>query len=153
GRRSPAGRPQDPPVARTTSPEDRLLGQTIAGKYHLREVQASGAFGTVFRADQYFCRQLVRPVAVKVSRQTGLTEENAPSLFGDALTLAQILAGSDHDGKQHLVQIFDMGILEEHDGRGYLVMEYVDGFPLLSHMRAAGRLGVATGLRYIKETC
>jgi hypothetical protein len=46
-----------------------------------------------------------------------------------------------------------MGILAEHDGRGFVVMEYVDGHPLLAHMRAAGRIGVATGLRYIKEIC
>jgi hypothetical protein len=32
-------------------------------------------------------------------------------------------------------------------------MEYVDGYPLLSHMHAAGRIGVATGLRYVKEVC
>jgi serine/threonine-protein kinase len=137
--------------------EQRLLGQTLAGKYRLREVQASGAFGTVFRADQYFCRQLMRPVAVKVSRQTGLTEETAPHLFGDALVLARILAGSDpatdDGGRRHLVQIFDLGLLPEHDDRAYLVMEYVDGLPLVSHMRAAGRISVASGLRFVKQIC
>jgi serine/threonine protein kinase len=141
-------------VPRPSSPEDRLLGKRLAGKYHLLAVQDRGAFGTVFKADQYFCRQLVRPVAVKVSRQTGLDEESAPQLFGDALVLARLLAGSDHpEGKQHLVPIYDMGLLPEHDGRGYLVMEWVEGFPLLSHIRAAGRVSVASGLRYVKEIC
>lgn len=133
--------------------EQRLLGQTLAGKYKLVEVQASGAFGTVFRSDQYFCRQLMRPVAVKVSRQSGLTEETAPALFGDALILARLLAGSDHEGRQHLVQIYDMGLLPEQEDRAYLAMEYVDGLPLLSHMRAAGRFSVATGLRFVKQIC
>jgi serine/threonine protein kinase len=32
-------------------------------------------------------------------------------------------------------------------------MEYVEGLPLLSHMRAAGRLSVALGLRFIKQVC
>ena len=32
-------------------------------------------------------------------------------------------------------------------------MEYVDGLPLLSHMRAAGRFSVATGLRFLKQIC
>ena len=86
---------------------------------------------------------MVRPVAVKVSRQTGLTEETAPHLFGDALILARLLAGGDHEGRRHLVQIHDMGLLPEHDGRAFLVMEFVDGLPLLSHMRAAGRLLVS----------
>jgi serine/threonine-protein kinase len=144
-------------VERTLPLEQRLLGQTLAGKYKLLDVQASGAFGTVFRAEQYFCRQLVRGVAVKVSRQTELTEETAPYLFGDALILAQLLAaptiGLDDAGRRHLVQIHDMGLLPEHDNRAFLVMEYVDGLPLLSHMRAAGRISVAIGLRFLKQIC
>ena len=137
-----------------TSPfEQRLLGQTLAGKYKLVEVRAGGAFGAVFRAEQYFCGQFVRPVAVKVSRQTGLTEESAPHLFGDAIMLARILASGDHDGRRHLVQIFDMGLLPEHEDRAYIVMEYVEGAPLASHVRAAGRVSVAMGLRSLKQIC
>ena len=48
-------------VQPSASLEHRLLGQTLAGKYELVEVQASGAFGTVFRANQYFCKQLCVP--------------------------------------------------------------------------------------------
>jgi eukaryotic-like serine/threonine-protein kinase len=140
-------------VERTSPFEQRLLGQTLAGKYKLVEVRAGGAFGAVFRAEQYFCGQFVRPVAVKVSRQTGLTEESSPYLFGDAIMLARILASGDHDGRRHLVQIFDMGLLPEHEDRAYIVMEYVEGAPLVSHMRAAGRVSVATGLRSLKQIC
>lgn len=141
----------------TPSLEQRLLGRTLADKYKLLDVQASGAFGTVFRAEQYFCRRLVRPVAVKVSRQGDLSEDIAPYLFGDALILAQLLAsptvGFDDAGRRHLVQIHDMGLLAEHENRAFLVMEYVDGLPLLSHMRAAGRISAAIGLRFIKQIC
>jgi serine/threonine-protein kinase len=138
--------------------EQRILGQMLAGKYRLLEVQASGAFGTVFRGQQFFCREFMRPVAVKVSRQTGLTQDTAPQLFSDALVLARLLSGDGiHgdvvSGRQHLVQIFDMGLLPEHEDRAYLVMEYVDGLPLLSHMHAAGRISVASGLRFIKQIC
>jgi serine/threonine protein kinase len=136
--------------------ERHLLGQTLAGKYKLLEVQASGAFGTVFRAEQYFCRQLVRPVAVKVSRQTGLNEATAPHLFGDALILARLLASSTpgtEAGRNHLVQIYDMGLLPEHEDRAFLAMEYVEGQPLLAHMQAAGRVSVAIGLRLVKQVC
>ena len=122
-------------VERTPPFEQRLLGQTLAGKYKLVEVRAGGAFGAVFRAEQYFCGQFVRPVAVKVSRQTGLSQETAPHLFGDAIMLARILASGDHDGRRHLVQIFDMGLLPEHEDRAYIAMEYVEGAPLLAHMR------------------
>ncbi len=141
----------------TLALEQRLLGRVLAGKYKLLEVQASGFYGTVFRGEQYFCRQRVRPVAVKVSRQTDLTEETAPSLFGDALILAQLLAAPanslDDTGRRHLVQIHDMGLLPEFENRAFLVMEYVDGLPLLSHMRAAGRFSVSMGLRFVKQIC
>jgi serine/threonine protein kinase len=140
-------------VERTPPFEHRLIGQTLAGKYKLIEVQAGGAFGAVFRAEQYFCGQFVRPVAVKVSRQTGLSEESAPHLFGDALMLARILAAGDHDGRRHLVQIFDMGLLPEQEGRAYIAMEHVEGAPLIAHMRAAGRVSVAIGVRCIKQIC
>ena len=125
-------------MERTPPFEQRLLGQTLAGKYRLVEVRAGGAFGAVFRAEQYFCGQFVRPVAVKVSRQTGLSPETAPHLFGDAIMLARILAAGDHDGRRHLVQIFDMGLLPEHEDRAYIVMEYVEGAPLLAHMPRGG---------------
>jgi serine/threonine protein kinase len=46
-----------------------------------------------------------------------------------------------------------MGLLPEHDGRAYLVMEFVEGLPLLSHLRAAGRFSVATGVRLLKQIC
>jgi serine/threonine-protein kinase len=133
--------------------EQALLGQTLAGKYTLVEVTAGGAFGAVFRAEQCFCKQFLRMVAVKVSRQTGLTEENAGPFFADALVLARLLANTSDDGKKHLVPIHDLGILPEHEGRGFLVMEYVEGDPLLAHIRAAGRIGVRAGLRYVKEMC
>src|SRR5262249_46903215 len=112
-----------------------------------------GSFGTGFQANQFFCKQVMRPVAVKVSRQTGLTEDTAPVLFGDALVLARLLASGDHEGRRHLVQIFDLGLLPEHDDRAYLVMEYVDGLPLVSHVHAAGKFSVATGLRFVKQIC
>src|SRR5262249_49764651 len=121
----------DAGTAVATAPplEERLLGQTLAGRYRVDAVQASGAFGTVYRAIKFFSRQSVRPVAIKFSRQAGLTEETAPQTFGDALVLARLLAGGDHEGRRHLVQIYDMGLLPEHDGRAFLAMEYVDGLP------------------------
>jgi serine/threonine protein kinase len=140
-------------VASTPSLEERLIGQTLAGRYRIDAVQASGAFGTVFRARQFFCGQFVRPVAVKVSRQSGLSEATAAQAFGDAIVLARILAGGDHEGRRHLVQIYDMGLLPEHGGRAFLAMEYVDGLPLLSHLHAAGKFSVATGLRLVKQIC
>jgi serine/threonine protein kinase len=131
--------------------EQRLLGQTLADKYRLTSIQGAGFFSVVFVAQQHFCGHFVRPVAVKVSRQKGLTAQTAPQLFGDAIILARLLAHSDHEGRRHLVQVLDMGLLPEHDDRAYLVMEYVDGLPLLSHMMSMGRLPATVGVRYFEQ--
>jgi serine/threonine protein kinase len=133
--------------------EEQLIGQTLQGKYRLVEAVSGGCYGVVFRAEQYFCNRHVRPVAVKITRQTGLTEENAPHFFSDALVLARLLASGDHEGRRHLVQIFDMGLLPEHDNRAFMVMEYVDGQPLLAHLQAAGHFSVAAGLRLLEQAC
>jgi serine/threonine protein kinase len=133
--------------------EQRLIGEVLAGKYRLLEARGGGCFGVVFRAEQRFCGHFMRPVAVKVTRQTGLTEETAPHLFADALVLAQVLAGGDHEGRRHLVQIFDIGLLPEHDGRAFMVMEYVEGEPLFNHLRAVGKFSVGAGLRFLKQSC
>ncbi len=138
-----------------TKPFERdLLGKTLADKYHLVSVQGSGYYSVVFVAHQLFCGRFVRPVAIKISRQTGLDHGTAPAILGDALVLARLLASTDdHEGRRHLVQIHDMGLFAELDHRAYLVMEYVDGQPLLHHMQAAGRFSVATGLRFFKQIC
>jgi hypothetical protein len=133
--------------------EESLLGKVIADAYHLVEIRGRGAFGTVFKAHQYFCSQFVRPVAVKVTRQTGLTPASAAALFGDAVMLAQIQAGGPRAGKEHLVPIHAMGLLPQEQGRGYIVMEYVDGAPLVAHIRTAGQIDIALALRYIKDLC
>jgi serine/threonine-protein kinase len=133
--------------------EEQLVGQMLAGKYRLAEVISGGCYGVVFRAEQYFGQRFVRPVAVKITRQTNLTDETAPLLFSDALVLARLLSSSDHEGRRHLVQLFDIGLLPEHDNRAFMVMEYVDGRPLLAHLQAAGQLSVATGLRFLEQAC
>lgn len=133
--------------------EHRLIGKTIAKKYRIVQVQGAGYFSVVFVAHQLFCGRVVRPVAVKVSRQSNLTEETAPYLFRDALVLARLLSESAHEGRRHLVQIHDMGLLKKLGGRAYLVMEYVDGEPMLTHMRAAGTMPAATAVRYLEQVC
>src|SRR5262249_23998456 len=95
----------------------------------------------------------MRPVAVKVSHESGLTADTAPHLFNDAFILTRLLADSAHDERPHLVQISDIGILPPSAHRAYLAMDYLAGRPLLAHMLAAGRISVASGLRYVKEIC
>ncbi|WP_067825038.1 serine/threonine-protein kinase [Actinomadura kijaniata] len=105
-----------------------LRGTVLDGRYPLEEWLGEGGFGGVFRSRQRLLGAPVRRVAVKLSRRTGLTEANVRDLFGDALLLAEAMDGmTDTEARAHLVHLYDAGVA---DGRGYLVMEYVQGTTL-----------------------
>ncbi len=91
-----------------------LLGDAI----ELREVVGQGGMGTVHRAHHL---RLDRPVAVKFLAEPLAAQPE----FADRLRReARVLARLRHPG---IVDVHDFG---EQDGRGYIVMEYVDGQPL-----------------------
>ncbi|MGK5554480.1 serine/threonine-protein kinase [Actinomadura kijaniata] len=105
-----------------------LRGTVLDGRYPLEEWLGEGGFGGVFRSRQRLLGTPVRRVAVKLSRRTDLTEANVRDLFGDALLLAEAMDGmTDTEARAHLVHLYDAGVA---DGRGYLVMEYVQGTTL-----------------------
>ena len=115
-----------------SSPESipDLTGRTIAGRsqYYLRRCLGSGGFGAVYLAEQRILGQPVREVAIKVTKATAITKTQVHRIFGEAITLTRLLHETMHtEGRQHLVDIYDMGLLEQHGGRGYIITEYVSG--------------------------
>src|SRR5262245_22509823 len=111
--------------------EDAILGQVLNGRYRLKEVRLRGVFGTVFLAEEFFGRPFVRPVLVKLSRQTGMTEITAPHFFDDVLRLAQLLAGEPFAERSHLPAVLDLGLVPQWNGCGFVATEAVRGTPLL----------------------
>lgn len=99
---------------------DPQLGRRV-GAYELTRVIATGGMGTVYlaaRADQHFDKQ----VAVKLIRP-GMDTADIVRRFRNE---RQFLAGLEHP---NIARLIDGGVTE-HDGRPYLVMEYVEGTPL-----------------------
>jgi serine/threonine protein kinase len=131
--------------------ENSLLGQTLNGRYRLNEVRLRGIFGTVFLAEDFFCRTFVRRVLVKVSRQTGMTEVTAPHFFDDAIRLAQLLADPTQAARQHLPAVLDLGLLPQ--GGGILVTEACVGTPLLAWQAQGQRPDLATQLKHFQDLC
>jgi serine/threonine protein kinase len=123
----------------STQSDDRLIGHTVAQRYHIVEPIGEGGMGTVYRAIQ---EPIGRDVAVKVL---------LPGLMNDALKLrrfvteARILSGLRHP---HTVSLIDCGRLS--DGRLYIVMDYVKGGTLRDLMDA-GRLHQVAALRITRQ--
>jgi serine/threonine-protein kinase len=103
-------------------------GQVLEGRYYLKKRLGEGGFAAVFHAHHCFLGRLVREVAVKITKTAHLTAETLADKFGEAIVSAQIydrVEGSE--AVKYLVPVYDMGILEEHDGRGFIVMGLVRG--------------------------
>ena len=117
GAQSAAGSIAD---ARLNTPDDAGPGQRLGavGNCDLLEEIARGGMGVVFRARQ---RALGRIVAVKVILDGDFSSIDQVRRF---CTEAQAAANLKHP---NIVAIHELG---QHDGRPYLVMEFIEGEPL-----------------------
>ncbi len=109
------------------TPEERV-GSTMAGKYRLERIVASGGMATVFAGVHAWTE---RSVAVKI-----LNYEHArdPEVVRRFLQEARAAAQLKHP---NVVDVLDMG--EDTDGTVYLVLELLHGETLKARMRR-GRL-------------
>lgn len=92
------------------------------GAYTLENQIGQGGMATVYKA---YHAELDRHVAIKVMHQNFLEDESFVARFKRE---AQILARLHH---AHIVPIYDYG---EHEGRPYLVMQYIQGYTLKRRM-------------------
>jgi serine/threonine-protein kinase len=89
-----------------------------SSRYELQNLVGQGATAMVYRA---WDRELKRPVALKILRETAAMSETACARFRRE---AQVSAGLSH---QNIIAVHDAG---ERGGQLYLVMELVEGRPL-----------------------
>lgn len=96
---------------------------TCVGNYQLLEEIGVGGMSDVYRAERVD-EAVEHTVAVKLMRRH-LRTRNAEQRFRAE---RQVLASLDHP---HIAQFVDGGVT--HEGRPYLVMEYVEGVPLTDY--------------------
>jgi len=130
-----------------------LEGAVLQGRYVLTKLIGEGSFGAVFKSQQQFIGVPIRRVAVKVSRLTGLEVGTARDLFADAFTLAAAFDElRDAPARNHLVHVYDAGITDD-DGRGFVVMEYIEGTTLQDQFRSFARVPAAQLLKWVRQIC
>lgn len=96
--------------------DDRLVGKTLPGGYHILDLISVGGMGRVYRAQQ---SALGRTVAVKIIHPHLLADENSAVRF---MTEARAASQLNHPNS---VAVFDFGRTD--DGQPYLVMEFLRG--------------------------
>ena len=126
-----------------------MVGEVLADRYELDELVGAGGMSSVFRAHD---RVLERTVALKLLHQRLTAEGEYVERFRRE---ARMVAGLSH---HNIVSVIDRG---EHDGRPFIVFEYVAGENLKQLVERDGPLpveqalelaiGVARGLAFAHE--
>lgn len=119
-----------------------LLGRTIANNFHLDEVIASGAMGTIFKAQQL---SLGKTVVIKLLHRQMLDDPTLSMRFRREARAASRL------NHPNCIQIIDFG--EMDDGRLYIAMEYVDGVNLGELLHRDHPLEPQRVIHILKQVC
>jgi serine/threonine-protein kinase len=111
-----------------------MVGELLADRYEVEELVGAGGMSSVYRAHD---RLLDRTVALKVMHQHyGSDPEYVERFRREARSVASL-------SHPNVVTVIDRG---EHDGRQFIVFEYVDGENLKQLIQRRGAAPVDTAL-------
>ena len=119
---------------------ERLVGQTLDGRYRIERKIGEGGMGVVFAA-----RHLVieRPLAVKVLKREVARDQSTIKRF------IQEAKAASRIGHPNIVDVTDFGTTP--DGMTYSVMEYVDGSTLSAAIKASAPMGLERALPIVAQ--
>ncbi len=128
--------PGEPPASSASCPD--LLGETFDDFRILRRL-GQGGMGQVYLAEQV---SLKRKVAIKVLREDIAANPTALERFkAESKTVARL-------SHSNVVQVHTFG---EHQGRCYMVLEYVEGKNLREYLLRQGPLDVPLALSIMRQ--
>jgi len=111
-----------------------MVGEVLADRYELEELVGAGGMSSVFRAHD---RLLDRKVALKILHQQYSGDDEYVERFRRE---ARAVAALSHP---NIVTVIDRG---DHDGRQFIVFEYIEGENLKRLIERRGPAPVATAL-------
>lgn len=103
---------------------DNYVGQTLGGRYEVREVIGTGGMAIVYKA---YCTILNRYVAIKVLKEEFASDDEFRKRFYNE---AQAVAKLSHN---NIVSIYD--VCQDESGPEYIVMELCEGVTLKDYLR------------------
>jgi len=119
--------PRDGTAVKPAETTDKLLGQTIAGRYRVLRKVGAGGMGTVYLAEHV---RIGRPCALKIMNPALKGDSEALSRFGREAAQASRIT------HPNVAAIYDFG--EAEDGTVYLAMEYAEGESLAALIKRTG---------------
>ncbi|MBJ72966.1 MAG: serine/threonine protein kinase [Sandaracinus sp.] len=122
--------------------QDKLVGQTIDGRYLVEKVLGEGGMGLVYKAKHVV---LQKPLALKVLRPDVSKDEEIITRFRQEAQSASAI------GNQHIIDISDFGTLG--DGSTYFVMEFLEGVDLPGAIEAGPFIQPARAVYIVKQLC
>ena len=130
------GRTRSPPASeRATLNPTMVVGEVLSDRYELEELVGSGGMSSVYRAHD---RLLDRTVALKVLHEHHLQDAEYVERFRREARSVAVLS------HPNIVTVIDRG---EHDGRQFIVFEYVDGENLKRLIQAGRPVPVDTAVQ------
>jgi len=124
--------------SRTGRSQDDFVGSTF-GDFRILKKLGEGGMGRVYLAEQISLR---RKVALKVIREDLVANPTALKRFqSESKTVAQL-------SHANVVHVYLIG---EHEGRSYMVLEYVEGKSLEEYLARQGRLDVPLTLSLLRQ--
>ena len=131
------------PTVRLVNP-DRLIGQTIEGKYELTDRVGEGGMSVVYRARRV---HIGDEVAVKILLPKFATDDAALARFRREASAAAI---SNHP---NVITIHDFGETGDGNAPAFIVMEFVKGTPLRYLLKSESHFPVERARRLMRVIC
>jgi serine/threonine-protein kinase len=121
--------------------KDGLIGRTLASRYLILREIGKGGMGVVYEAEHV---GLGKRVAVKLLLDTYSEDREVLARFHmEARNASRI-------GHENIIDILDIG---EHEGRSFIVMEFLEGTDLRKVSLTAGALPFDRALSILRQIC